>query len=117
MKKLHKAISTPKCPCCGQEAISTKTKFGIRHEHCGLWSWGGKPLTDAYTHTIRKHLHQRVLEESQNRFVSSYKIYHVLALEIGLSSWKSFQHASEDDCKKALKLMKQLEKLLEPVVI
>lgn len=117
MKKVRKAVQTPKCPACGKQAVSTETRFGVRHEHCGLWSWGNKPLTDAYTHTIRKHLHQRVLEESQNRFVSSYKIYHVLAVEIGLSSWKSFSNATEEECQRALKTMKKLDQLLVPVEI
>ena len=32
------------CPMCREEAETTVTRFGYRHECCGLHSWNGKPL-------------------------------------------------------------------------
>ncbi|PKA40650.1 hypothetical protein CWR43_27995 [Rhizobium sullae] len=34
------------------------TQYGRRHDHCGLWSWGNKPLVDADTHAARKEAHR-----------------------------------------------------------
>ena len=45
------------CPECGCVAEQVKTRFGIRHQHCGLWSWGYKPLVSAETHEARKKAH------------------------------------------------------------
>lgn len=46
------------CPECQMEAHSVQTAWGIRHECCGLWSWGGKPLVDRRTHEARKAAHE-----------------------------------------------------------
>jgi len=32
--------------------------WGTRHDCCGLWSWGNKPLADAETHAARRAAHQ-----------------------------------------------------------
>jgi hypothetical protein len=45
------------CPKCGQPAIRMHTLFGLREEHCEMWSWGGKPLASAETHEARKAAH------------------------------------------------------------
>lgn len=47
----------PICPVCGQRARRTKTQFGIRHDCCGLWSWGNKALVDRETHAARQLAH------------------------------------------------------------
>lgn len=47
----------PSCPRCGTDAEPTMTRYGIRHDCCGLWSWGGAPLADARTHEARKVAH------------------------------------------------------------
>lgn len=44
----------PICPSCGQPAKERMTRYGVRHDCCGLWSWGGKPLVDAATHAARR---------------------------------------------------------------
>lgn len=46
------------CPKCGKEAYWQKTKYGMRHSCCGLWSWGGAPLVDKDTHEARKAAHE-----------------------------------------------------------
>lgn len=47
----------PVCPTCGECAVRSETKFGIRHDCCGLWSWGNKPLADRTTHEARRAAH------------------------------------------------------------
>lgn len=46
----------PLCPRCGGEASETRTRYGLRSECCGLWSWSRRPLADAKTHAARKEL-------------------------------------------------------------
>jgi len=46
------------CPSCGSEARRSDTRFGVRHDCCGLWSWGGKPLVDGPTHEARRRAHE-----------------------------------------------------------
>lgn len=46
----------PDCPRCGFVASEKQTKYGIRNDCCGLWSWNRMPLADANTHTARKNL-------------------------------------------------------------
>jgi zinc-finger-containing domain len=50
-------MSTPFCPRCGCEARVMRTRFGNRHECCGLWSWHDRPLVDAKTHEARRAAH------------------------------------------------------------
>lgn len=47
-----------RCPCCGLRPTTTYTKWGERHDCCGLWSWEGKPLVDAETHAARRAAHE-----------------------------------------------------------
>lgn len=47
----------PICPVCGERAKRSETRFGRRHDCCGLWSWGNKPLADAETHAARQAAH------------------------------------------------------------
>ena len=49
-------VPPPICPRCGCGAAKHETRYGPRHECCGLWSWGGKPLADANTHEVRRKL-------------------------------------------------------------
>jgi hypothetical protein len=46
----------PNCPRCGFVASENTTKYGLRNDCCGLWSWNRMPLADAKTHEARKHL-------------------------------------------------------------
>lgn len=48
----------PICPKCGERAKRTETQWGLRHDCCGLWSWGNKPLVCAETHNARKEAHR-----------------------------------------------------------
>lgn len=42
------------CPKCLKPAPMKQTQYGIRHQCCGLWSWGGKPLVPATVHAARQ---------------------------------------------------------------
>ena len=53
---------TPTCPKCGQLAWETGTKWGIRAECCGLWSWNRAPLADAATHKLRAQVHSMMTD-------------------------------------------------------
>ncbi len=61
---------TPTCPKCGQLAWETGTKYGIRAECCGLWSWNRAPLADAATHKLRQQVNAMIgdLGVSNNTF-------------------------------------------------
>jgi hypothetical protein len=114
--KNTKVFAAPSCPLCGQEAETQKTQFGFRHEHCGLWSWNGRELAGPYTHAARKLLHDRIQEVSQEKFLSPFKIQHVLAVEMDLGSLKNFKDLSEEQCKQALELLHNIDVLLTPAV-
>lgn len=45
------------CPKCQRFTQGRETRFGVRHDHCGLWSWGGAPLVDKATHDARRAAH------------------------------------------------------------
>ena len=46
--------SAPVCPVCGRHAEWHMTRFGARHECCGLYSWGGRPLASPEEHARRR---------------------------------------------------------------
>jgi hypothetical protein len=43
-------------------AWETGTKYGIRAECCGMWSWHRAPLADAATHELRKKIRPLMTE-------------------------------------------------------
>jgi hypothetical protein len=47
----------PQCPRCGQTARESQTRYGLRADCCGLWSWDRWPLVDAETHAARRRAH------------------------------------------------------------
>lgn len=51
-------MKAPICPTCRQTAATTKTKYGKRHECCGLHSWDGKPLVSQAVHDARQRFHE-----------------------------------------------------------
>ena len=46
--------ATPICPKCGKPALLVDDRFNGKYSHCGLWSWGGKPLASKQEHARRK---------------------------------------------------------------
>ncbi|XUM19792.1 zinc-finger-containing protein [Bradyrhizobium oligotrophicum S58] len=74
-----------KCPLCQQDAIQSETRFGTRHDHCGLWSWGGAPLVDRETHEARKAAHAAFDPLWQRGRMSRSVAYRRLADLMGMS--------------------------------
>jgi len=50
-------MNTPVCPKCSMNARATQTRYGVRHECCGLHSWDGKPLVSKEVHAARNRCH------------------------------------------------------------
>lgn len=71
--------SVVSCPVCGFIARRVYTRYGTRHECCGLWSWNGKPLTDKRTHDARKAAHEAFDPFWRSGVVSRTQAYTLLA--------------------------------------
>lgn len=83
--KIYQALDAPICPICMQPAERTDTRYGVRHDCCGLHSWGGKPLVDADTHAARIAAHAAFDELWKSKTISRSKAYKMLAQEMGIS--------------------------------
>lgn len=75
---------TPLCPMCGSPAVETLTKYGKRHDCCGLWSWDGAALVSAETHEARKRAHEAFDRLWQQRLLPRKAAYQILADKLGL---------------------------------
>jgi hypothetical protein len=73
----------PICPVCGERADRSETRFGRRHDHCGLWSWGNKPLADAETHAARKEAHRVFDQLWQSGWLGRGEAYQALSWATG----------------------------------
>ena len=80
-------VDPPTCPRCGATADVFPGKFGIRASHCGLWSWGGKPLVDVETHQARIAAHYAFdkLWQPPNGRMTRAEAYMGLARQMGIS--------------------------------
>lgn len=81
---ISQRLPAPLCPICGQFATAEKTKYGIRHECCGLHSWGGKPLVDQATHDARRLAHVAFDPLWKEGVMPRKKAYKALAAELGI---------------------------------
>lgn len=73
----------PVCPTCGLPAKESVTNFGVRHDCCGLWSWGGKALVDARTHRARERAHRYFDQLWKSGLVGRGRAYRLLSQETG----------------------------------
>ncbi len=78
-------MNHPTCPRCGRRAYAVDTRYGIRHDHCGLWSWGGAPLVDAETHEARKAAHAAFDTLWQVHGLRRGEAYKLLAAEMKMT--------------------------------
>lgn len=78
----------PICPNCGKNARETITSYGVRHDCCGLWSWGGKPLADARTHTARTRAHRYFDQLWKSGLTSRGHAYQLLS---NLTGWPAVE--------------------------
>ena len=75
----------PICPVCGNRAARSQTRYGTRHDCCGLWSWGNHPLADRDTHEARKAAHAAFDPIWQKGILSRGVAYAKLQKALGLS--------------------------------
>lgn len=75
------------CPKCGKPAAESSTRYGQRHDCCGLRSWGGKPLAAPETHEARQRAHAAFdpLWKGKGRVLSRAQAYKRLAEELGIA--------------------------------
>ena len=97
----------PTCPTCGQPARLTITKHGDRHDCCGLWSWGGKPLADYATHLARRCAHNAFDPLWRRYRVPRGKAYKMLAEELGLT---------QEECHMSIMTAEQASRV-PPVIV
>ena len=64
------------CPVCGKPVIGVQSKYGVRHECCGLWGYDGRHLVPALTHQMRQAAHSvfdRMWQSRQMSRTDAYK--------------------------------------------
>jgi len=86
MTQIAELLDAPVCPRCGNPAKTTETKYGTRHDCCGLHSWRGKPLETQATHDARKRAHAAFDPLWKHGPLSRGRAYHLLARKLGLSA-------------------------------
>lgn len=75
----------PVCPICKQLATKQKTRYGIRHTCCGIWSWGNYPLVDEATHVARRKAHEAFDPIWKNGHLKRGEAYERLSKILGIS--------------------------------
>lgn len=73
------------CPVCGEHAMRSKTRYGDRHECCGMHSWNGAPLATPQTHAARSAAHAAFDAIWKSGRIKRGTAYQLLAEELGLS--------------------------------
>ena len=94
------------CPVCGGEPTLSRGRFGIRAEHCGLWSWNGKPLVGKETHIARINAHSAFDPIWKSGRLSRGECYRRLQVEMGMS---------EEDCHISVMDERQATRVVEIV--
>ena len=98
------------CPECGGQAVKTETRFGVRHDCCGLWSWGGAPLVDKATHEARKDAHSEIDQIWKAGKLSRSEVYRRLAIILQLPKEKC--HMKQMDASTAVKAKDAASRIL-----
>lgn len=94
------------CPKCGGKPAQHATKYGVRSNCCGLWSWNGAPLVDAATHEARRVAHAAFDQLWKTGFMQRGMAYAMLAHRMGVT---------KEDCH--MKLMNEATALRVPVIV
>ncbi len=87
-------------------AKRSQTRFGVRDDCCGLWSWGGKPLTDGDTHTARREAHDAFDNLWRDGRMSRGEAYRLLQGALGLTA---------EDCHMARMPLEQARRVPQAV--
>jgi hypothetical protein len=91
--------------------ISTVTKWGVRNDCCGLWSWGEKPLVDAATHEARKAAHEAFDPLWKDGHMSRAQAYAELRRVTGLNEKNC--HMSRMDKGRAERVIPAVQQIFE----
>lgn len=106
----------PICPTCNQPARQSETKYGIRHDCCGLWSWEGKPLVDRETHEARKSAHASFDELWQGGLFKRGVAYRLLAVAMNMSSKDChISMMSKEDARRVVDLAPKIRVAARPI--
>lgn len=73
------------CVQCGLPAAKTITVYGVRHDCCGQWSWGDKPLANEATHRARQRAHDAFDALWRDGHMSRAEAYAALRWATGLN--------------------------------
>ena len=85
LRKLSEHMVDPQCPECGQLARRSATRYGIRHDCCGLSSWDYKPLQTQSTLNARNKAHSAFDPLWKNKtFPTRNKAYQWLSEATGI---------------------------------
>lgn len=72
------------CPSCGGFAVPSNTQWGVRHDCCGLHSWGGAPLKSAGYYKAKCDAHEAFDPLWKNGLMTRSAAYKLLADKLGL---------------------------------
>lgn len=89
------------CPKCGDKAKRTETRYGFRHECCGLHSWGSKPLVSQEVHALRQRFHATFDPIWKRRLMARGAAYLALADVTGLPEQEC--HGARQECPDKLR--------------
>ena len=73
------------CPKCGKTAKKMQNQYGVRHTHCGLSSWNGRPLVTQETLNARIAAHAAFDTIWKEKLISRSEAYKRLAAELGMT--------------------------------
>lgn len=77
-------VNAPTCPNCGRIARTKDTRYGERHDCCGMHSWRGKELVTPETHVARQVAHAVFDPLWQEGQFKRKDAYFELALELDI---------------------------------
>ena len=75
--------SPVRCPKCGKMAREVQTRYGLRSDCCGMWSWHRWPLQTKEHHDAKRAAHAVFDKLWKSGLVSRNKAYRELSDRLG----------------------------------
>lgn len=91
------------CPTCGSKARRSETRFGFRHECCGLHSWGAKALVSQEVHMLRQQFHASFDPLWKSRRMSRRDAYRALSAAADMPERDC--HGAQQECPAKLRCL------------
>lgn len=88
------------CPSCGEPAKACQTRYGVRHDCCGLTSWDYKPLASKETLKARQMAHLAFDKIWKQRLASRSYAYQLLASEMRIHPTRCHISMMDEDTAK-----------------